>query len=200
MSVLTIAPIVEGHGEVQAIRTLLQRAAASFESDCVVDVLQPIRVSKFKIIADDVELLRAIDLAKLKLSTRDQSGSVLLVLDADRDAACVLGPRFRDLVRHERGHVDFFCVIAVIEYETWLVAGANSLDQLLVPGFREAIPPDPEGARCGKGWIEQFFSGRKYSETVDQARLTARFDLEQARLAAPSFDRLCRELAKRCVS
>jgi hypothetical protein len=55
-------------------------------------------------------------------------------------------------------------------------------------------PADPEQQRCGKGWIEHRFKGPKYSETVDQPRLTAAMDLHLCRQHSPSFDKLCREL------
>lgn len=89
------------------------------------------------------------------------------------------------------------CVIAVAEYETWFVASASSLARYLTPGFEASIPSDPEATGVGKGWIERFFIESKYSESVDQARLTAALDLNAARKRSPSFDKLCRELERR---
>ncbi len=200
MTFLTIAPIVEGHGEVAAIRTLIERTLAALAEDCTAQVLQPIRVSKSKVVRDRDELLRAVDLAALKLAaTGREAGMVLLVLDADEDPACVVAPGMLSTLRAERAHLDVACVIAVVEYETWLVAGGETLGEYLVAGFAEALPSDPEEARAGKGWIERFFGGPKYSETVDQVRLTASFDVVRARSRSGSFDKFCRELEKRCA-
>ena len=200
MTTVTVAPIVEGHGEVSAVRTLLTRVAQEFAPACFVKVLQPIRVSKSKIISDSNELLRAIDLAALKLSESNKNkGCVLLLLDADNDADCKLAPAMVQAALSNRGHIAFSCVIAVIEFETWLVAGAEDLSELLVAGYELSIPVDPEGQGIGKGWIEEFFDGTKYSESVDQVRLTARFDVRRARSRCPSFDKLCRELLAWCT-
>lgn len=199
MIVFAIAPIVEGHGEVAAVRKLIERTLEPVADECVPQVLSPIRVSKSKVVQDVSELMRAVDLAALKLSsvTADRR-TVLLLLDADDDAACVLGPQLLAAIQSERAHLDVACVIAVIEFETWLVAGAGTLGPCMVDGFAEAIPVDPEGQGTGTGWIERFIAERKYSETVDQVRLTARFDIATARIRSRSFDKFCRELEKRC--
>ena len=199
MTSIDVAPIVEGHGEVEAIRTLLTRIAAEFAPACTMNVLKPIRVSKSKIIRDKAELLRAIDFAVLRLRESPNAVRlVLLLIDADDDAACQLAPALIGIVKSERAHIDFSCVIAVVEFETWLVAGADSLSDLLVPGFHSRVPADPESQRVGKGWIEEFFHGTKYSESVDQVRLTARFDVKGARGRSASFDKLCREVEAKC--
>jgi hypothetical protein len=163
-------------------------------------VLTPIRVSRSKIARDERDLIRAIDLASLKLA--DVAGErkfVLLLLDADEDAACKLAPRLLTVARQNRANVDLACVLPVIEYETWLAAGARSLEQFLVGDFGAHIPEDADAERVGKGWIQHFFAGPKYSPAVDQARLTAAFDLREARGRSRSFDKLCREMEARCA-
>lgn len=60
-----------------------------------------------------------------------------------------------------------------------------------------ASPGNPEGIRDAKGWLtHQRPAGHPYRETVDQAALASAFDLEQARKAAPSFDKFSREVEK----
>jgi hypothetical protein len=200
MTVLAIAPIVEGHGEVESVRKLIERTLGTIAQQCVPLVLQPIRVAKSKVVQDVRELMRAVDLAALKLSSVSADRrTVLLLLDADEDAACVLGPRLLAAMQSERAHLDVACVIAVVEYETWLIAGAATLGSYLVTGFETAIPLDPEAQRAGKGWVERFIAGPKYSETVDQVRLTATFSIPMARDRSRSFDKFCRELEKRCT-
>ena len=56
-------------------------------------------------------------------------------------------------------------------------------------------PPEPESIRDAKGWLSKYhLGGRSYKETIDQAALTAVFDIDAAR-AAPSFDKLYRDMS-----
>jgi hypothetical protein len=84
-------------------------------------------------------------------------------------------------------------VLAKIEYETWFVAAAESLRDYL--DITESVPDHPETS-AGKGWVQARFRGTKYSETIDQVRMTAAMDLSRCREGSPSFDKLCREIAK----
>ena len=86
-------------------------------------------------------------------------------------------------------------VLAKAEYESWFLAAAASLAGHR--GIDEAAspPPDSEAIRDAKGWLSaRMPPGRRYRETLHQAALTARFDLDSAR-AAPSFDKMWRDLA-----
>jgi hypothetical protein len=89
------------------------------------------------------------------------------------------------------------CVLAIVEYETWFVAAADSLRDFLDIPHTDTVPEAPEPRRSGKSWIERRFRGTKYSETVDQPKMTAAMDLPLCRQRSPSFDKLCRELEKR---
>jgi hypothetical protein len=196
---VAVAPIVEGHGEVESVRILLTRVSQALGLPCVLQVLTPIRMSKSKMVRDEKELLRAVKLAALKLEPVNADRKfVLLLLDADEDPACQLAPRLLSVVARGRGDLDVSCVLPVTEYESWLVGGADTLSAFLKNGFAAHIPPDPEAVKAGKGWIQHFFAGPKYSETADQARLTSAFDITKARQRSRSFGKLCRELEKRC--
>lgn len=196
---VAVAPIVEGHGEVEAVRILLSRVVATFELQCFLDVLKPSRVSRPEVLGDEKEMMRAVELAALKLSTATAERKfVLLLLDADQELPCELAPRLRSIVEHHRADVDVACVLPATEYESWLVSGADSLGPFLTDDAVEHIPDDTEAANVGKGWIQRFFAGPKYSETADQARLTALFDVVKARERSRSFAKLCRELEARC--
>lgn len=191
-----MAPIVEGHGEELAIRILLQRLWTELLGGEYIEVLRPIRSPRTKMVQPQ-ELERALGLAVLKLreSASSDPSLVLVVLDADEDPACVLGPDLLRRARAHRGDIDISCVVATVEYETWFVAAAQSLPDLDLSGG--PAPEAPESSRSGKAWIQQRFKGVKYTETVDQPSMTRRMDLRQARQRSPSFDKLCRELEKR---
>lgn len=199
MNRLRIAPIVEGHGEDGALRILLQRVASEILGDAYVEVSRPIRGKRMKLI-ESRELSRALDLAMLKLraAESDDPAMILVLLDADEDLPCELGPSLLKQAQDNRADADISCVIANVEYETWLVAGASSLSDYIDLAQDSDLPEEPEKRRLGKHWIQQRFRGsRSYSPTVDQPAMTSRLDLRLVRERSPSFDKLCRELEKR---
>ena len=198
MDRLLIAPIVEGHGEVQAIRILIERIWTELlGSDSPIDILRPIRKPR-SLLPKPGELERAVRLAGLKLKERlgpGDSALILVLLDANSDAPCLLGPELLQRARQDT-RVEIVCVLANVEYETWFVAAADSLREYLEIGQDETPPGKPEETKSGKGWIQARFRGVKYSETVDQPAMTACMDLASCRERSPSFDKLCRDLAK----
>ncbi|MHC4698736.1 MAG: hypothetical protein ACYTFA_18560 [Planctomycetota bacterium] len=104
MSRVHIAPIVEGHGEVGAVRILLSRIWTELLGGEYVDVTRPIRRPRSKLVKKE-ELGRAVELALLNLASARVSNDpamVLILLDADRDPACVLGPEILE-------HFSFLC-------------------------------------------------------------------------------------------
>ncbi len=202
MKHLRIAPIVEGHGDYQAVRTLLARIWVELLGGEYVDVIRPIRQPRSKLVKKD-ELQKAVNLAISKLGNPSLPPApplVLVLIDADKELPCELGPKLLGFARESRPDADLSCVIANIEYETWFVASTESLGDYLNLPSGEAIPENPETHRLGKSWIEARFKGTKYSETVDQPAMTANIDLSLCRRRSPSFDKLCRELEKRLKS
>jgi hypothetical protein len=189
---------VEGHGEDNSIRTLLWRVWTESLGGEYVEVLKPIRGKRFKLV-DTAELGRALDLAALKLREEesDDPSLVLVLLDAESELPCVLGPDLLSRARKLRSDVDISCVIANVEYETWFVAAAESLSGFLDLSEDARLPLNPEEARQGKGWIQRRIQRPKYSETVDQPAMTKVMDLALCRQRSSSFDKLCRELEAR---
>lgn len=197
MSRLRVVPIVEGYGEIDAIRILLQRIWSELLDGEYVDVLTPVRTKRNRIVQRD-ELTRVLELAVLRLREKISDHSmVLLLLDADDDLPCVLGPDLLRRAQQIRSDADITCVIANVEYETWFVAAADSLGRFLAIPADFSISDDPEGDRQGKGWIKQRFRSGQYSPRVDQPRMTQAMDLTICRQRSPSFDKLCRELKAR---
>ncbi len=202
MSRLIVAPIVEGHGDVSAVPVLLRRVWSEVIGGAFIDVLRPIRDKKDRLVANKQGALeRAVQLAAAKLTTFEASDRklILILIDANGEPPCILGPGLLQIAQRARSDHDVACVIAKVEYETWFVAAAESLSAYLDLARAGAPSTDPEGARSGKGWIEARFRGTKYSETVDQPRLTAKMDLQLCRRRSPSFDKLCRDLETRAA-
>jgi hypothetical protein len=202
MSRLRIAVIVEGDGEVQAIRPLLTRIWTELLGGDYLEIPSPPgRVSRSKLIPynkpiNKSELQRAVALAAAKLRGGQPSDPVmiLILLDSDLMPPCELAPQLLAAAREKLSNIDIACVLAHKEYETWFVAAADSLRDYL--DF-DVAPSEPEKAKSGKKWIEDRFHGAKYSETVDQPSMSVRMDLSLCRKHSPSFDKLCRELEKK---
>jgi hypothetical protein len=117
---------------------------------------------------------------------------ILILLDANSDCPAALAPQFSGLLPQ----TNVACVLAKVEYETWFVGAADSLGAYLVLDD-DPPPADPEEQGCGKAWVNKRFRRSRYSETVDQPRMTAQMDLRMCRERSPSFDKLCRELQRR---
>jgi hypothetical protein len=166
------------------------------------EVIRPIRQPKSKLVKDG-GIERATQLAANILASEPTNGLaqlILILIDADNDCPAQLGPSLEARARHQVSAVDVACVIANIEYETWLIGGASSLVDWV--DFHDAQAPSaPEERRHGKGWLINHWRATKYtstySETADQPRLSSRFHLEEARRGCPSFDKLCRTLGSR---
>lgn len=212
MNRLCVVPIIEGHGEVEAVGVLLRRIGAEM-AGAQIQVTKPFRLPKGKLLpgrtgnrrVETHELRRALDTASTLLKYAD-SGALrfaILLCDADEDLACVLAPLILAEARVVRADLDLACVIACREYETWFIAAAESLAKYLSlrPGD-ETTMADPEGRASGKGargekWVADRFRGPSYQKTVDQAKLTGAMDLALCRARSPSFDKLCREILRR---
>jgi hypothetical protein len=198
MSRLTIAPIVEGDGDSEAIRLLLWRTWTEVVGGEHADVLKPNVRKRGRLLKEGCEdLARAVDYAMLRLREKG-GGLILLLIDAEDDCSNYpqLGPWLCRRAKAGRQDADIACVIANRMYETWFVASAESLSAYLeTSGW--AIPDDVDATGHGKGWIKQHMKNGKYTETADQAALTQHMDLHACRRRSRSFDKLCRELEAR---
>ncbi len=189
--------IVEGHGEVEAARVLIRRTWTELLGGDHVEVLRPYRIPKARIIKNlDDALTNAVRTLTLQLNNYGASAEptlVLVLVDADDDLPCVIGPSIAESLARVVGSASA-CIVADKEFETWFVAAAESLSRYL------ALPNDfapitaPESAGLGKAWIKRHFKGMRYSETIDQPKLTAAMDLTLCRTRCKSFDKLCRVL------
>ena len=185
-----IAVIVEGHGEYEALRLLLQRIAATVPPLHYVEIPRPIRISR-SMLPREGELERAVELAA---RTAGDTGGILILLDADDDCPAELGPALLARARAARPDFDIRVVLAKAEYEAWFLAAGSSIHGL--HGLDIPAPPgDPEAIRGAKEWLTaRTRPGRSCSPTLHQAAFTAAFDLDAARAGAPSFDKMWRDV------
>ncbi len=188
----TILAIVEGHGEVTALPELLRRIAGEISPDIVVETPRPIPVPRNKLMKQG-ELERAAALASHLAGT---SGSVLVLLDADRDCPAELAPQLLARAVETSPGREIRVVLAKAEYEAWFLAAASSIAGRRGLDKALASPDHPETIQDAKGWLSaRMPRGRRYRETLDQAALTATFDMAEARRNSPSFAKLWRDVA-----
>src|SRR4051794_16364435 len=110
MSRLRIAPIVEGHGEDVSLRMLLQRIGSEL-FDAYIEVIRPIRGKRMKLVQlGDLERNIGHALHRLQKVESEDPAVILVLLDADNDLPCQLGPAILDMSKVARRDVDIFCV------------------------------------------------------------------------------------------
>jgi len=169
VSPVVIACIVEGDGDREAVPSLLRR----LRDDIVIQT--PVKAKRQQVVlASQLERFAAI--ADSNVSDGGGKGAVLLILDADRDCPATLGPELRDRLRARLPHRPVGCVFAVREFESWIVAGHSDASTAA------------DERRESKAWLRNRYG--RYVETVDQKKLTSKFDLELAVSASRSLRHL----------
>lgn len=190
-----VAPIVEGHGEVEAVPKLLHRIRMASGSQCQLVVNPPIRVKSGSFLNDGEYFTKQVALAAAKAA--QNNGSVLIILDCDDDCPARIGPDLLARAKAVRADVQMFVALAYREYESWFIAAVPSLSGVggLLGGL--AVPANLELIRDAKGWLGRQMPDR-YDPITHQLAFTLKFDLAQAR-ACPSFDRLFRHVSGLCL-
>jgi hypothetical protein len=186
-----IASIVEGHGEVEAAPILVRRIAALIDPAIGVQVLPPLRVSRYKLVKAG-ECERAVEYSARRTGGR---GGILILVDAEDDCPAELGPQLLQRARQTRSDLPIAVVLAKCEFEAWFLAAAESLRGKRGLPHDLVPPPNPEAIQGAKEWLSaRMTGGSRYRETLDQPALTNDFDFESAR-AADSFDKCLREVS-----
>ena len=184
---MLIQPIVEGHGEVSAVPELLRRliqAANVYD----LHVGSPIRRKRSELTQEGA-LRKAVRIASWQPDCR----GILILFDSDDDCPKELAPTIQSWAQAEVAHIPCAVVMAHREYEAWFLGGIESLRGRRGIRIDAAIHPSPEGPRDTKSAIEdRMIPGRSYSETADQAALTASVDLAAVYACCRSFRRMVR--------
>ena len=186
---ITIASIVEGHGEVAALPLLLRRIAGQVAAGRVVNASRPFRVRRQNFLKPD-EVERSVEFVANRSGV---DGRILILLDANSDCPKTLAAEIVERARQARGDRAIQVVLAKVEYEAWFLAAAESVADHR--GIKPDVvsPSNPEAVQDAKGWISKRMEpGRSYSPSTDQPALTAVFDMDVARKRAASFDKLYR--------
>ena len=107
-----IFPIVEGHGEVQAVPILLRRLAEVYQNYSL-QVLSPFRVPKGQMVNTD-QFERAIEYGARKLRQEEGGGGILVLLDADNACPAELGPQLLARANRKRPDIQHSVVVATL--------------------------------------------------------------------------------------
>jgi hypothetical protein len=194
--VIYIAPIVEGHGEVEALPPLLHRIVAALGYQRQLLVNPPIRIKTGSFLNDFEYRKKMILLASAKAAERQ--GTVLILLDCEDQCPAELGPILLRQAIEIRSDVRMLIALSYREYETWFLAAARSLrGHRGLPTNLEA-PSNPEAIRGAKEWLGQRME-TPYDPIVHQAEFSRMIDLDQARSNA-SFDRLYSRISELIAS
>lgn len=181
-----IAPIVEGHGEVQAVPVLLRRLANEFAPASQLNLNYPIRVKAGSMLNDGDYFRKHIELAARK-AIQWPNSCVLILLDCEDSCPRELGPELLNRAKACRPDVTIFVVLAYREFETWFLAAAKSLRGVCGLPIDLEPPVDGEALRDAKGWLSKRMP-HPYNEPDHQPKMTAVFAFEEAK-AARSFAR-----------
>jgi len=203
--------LAEGQGEVSAIPVLVRRLLQEKEACSLLyvdnDVIRrsPSHLIKWSGPGKQPDYSGWLDTLALA-ARRHEIGAVLAVYDGDAKtfppgsgsrfcAATAAESMAKAAVSAGAGELFSLAVVfAISEYETWLVAGAESLAGRRFEDGRLALPPDvtfPAGdpESHGKRWLEQHCPG--YRPTRHQAPLTKLLDFQFVRAKKlRSFTRL----------
>ncbi len=182
---MMIQPIVEGQGDEAAVPLLLRRLRNEAQA-WGLEVGRPHRKRRTQLVKKD-SLQMAVRVATL----RENCAAILVLFDADNDCPKQLAPTLEQWAREAAGGKPCALVMANREYEAWFLGSMEALRG------RAAILPDatshpnPEAPRDAKGELERCMArGASYSPTVDQAALTAHFNMEDAYRRCRSFQKL----------
>lgn len=168
-----IFSIVEGEGDAAALPVLIRRVLAAQNAS---DRAQPgkARHEHKGTLLKRGELER---IARTLLQKARGDARVLVLIDADDDCAANLGRKLQRRLDRAFGSGTCAAVVAVREYENWLIYDEAALD-------------------AKRTLSDQRTDGRSYRPTADQAHLTAEVDVDTIHARCPSFDKLWREVER----
>jgi len=185
--VKVIQPIVEGYGELAAVPVLIRRLRDESRTFGL-EVGRPIRRKRSELV-EESSLRKSVRLALLQPNL----AAILIIFDGDDACPRELAPRLEKWAQDEARPIPTAIVIVQREYEAWFLATIESLRGKRGIRHDAERHPDPESVRGAKQALEdRMEADSSYSETADQAALSAAFDLKAAYSRSRSFRRMVR--------
>ena len=192
---MNIQPIVEGHGEVDAVPVLLRRLrdeARAFRVRCELP-----DSSQEKPTGPRGRTSQIDPIGSAPTSMRGNHHP----FDSDDDCPKVLVPTLQAIAQDEAGRIPCSIVLAHREYEAWFLASIESLRGKRSVRANADPHPHPEEPRGAKGQLEaRMEKGKSYHESSDQAALSALFDMKPAFQQCRSFRRMVKAFGDTVVA
>jgi hypothetical protein len=186
---MKVQPIVEGHGDVDAVPVLLRRLLKE-ASVFNIDVGRPIRRSQSEL-HTQTGIQKAVRLALLQ----PECAAILFIFDSEDSCPKELAPTILEWARQVAGSRLCSVVLAYREYETWFLAAIESLRGKCGIQDDAEFLPNYENLRGAKEALEKYMPrNRSYHETIDQVKLTVHFDLSRAYSRSRSFRKLVKSV------
>ena len=190
------ASIVEGDGEVAALRPLIENIIVSSAGAVYPRVLRPYRAHWSSMVNKAEYLERYVAAA---LQEGGPNARLLVLLDADDRCPAELGPQLRQQLVARFPNNLISVSIANREYESWFIASAESIASNIGTVSSPVLPDSIEKIRDAKGWLAQNLLSRRYDPIDDQPAFSTYIDVPMARRRSRSFDRFCREIERLLV-
>ncbi len=186
-----IKPIVEGHGEVEALPLLLRRIAGECFGLWDVPLLHPGRYHAGRLLRrQNGSWVPGPDFPKAGQHARNEGATcILTLLDLDDDCPREVHDALIPVLATTTGMNPSCLVLAKCEYEAWFLASAETLEDNVLP-----YPADPESVRGAKWALESHLQLEfPYDERTDQPRYSDRIKIEAAYERSRSFRKLVKD-------
>lgn len=221
MPIITIAPIVEGTSDTEAVSTLVQRYFVEEHKYSDIKILPALPAHGRSNITksgglEDLLTVAAIRIEQnptqplyelrdlhggvpLPVTPRSGQKAILVMLDADEEACP--GVFAKNLARRARDcRLPYPVAIVVAKrcFEAWLIASIDRIAERGVGGLRRRIAPpqNPEEEKDPKAWITQYMGpGYSYDPRLHQNMMTLYLNFHLSRRCR-SFRRLLKTLDK----
>jgi hypothetical protein len=169
--------VVEGHGEVDAVPGLVRRIGQSLDPPTYPD-LTAFRIPRSKLVQGPVEIGAVVRRRGL---WAQRPGGVLVVLDADDDCPVDCAKTLVAWATEASSAVPVGVVLADREFESWFLAGIDSLRGHRGISAAAVAPPNSETVRDAKGQLNALMpADQKYRPNIHQAGFAARLDIDVA--------------------
>ena len=124
MSVVRIAPIVEGDGEVSAFPILLRRLVVALNPSVAIQV-----APCFRHPSGSIRRAGGVERAVEAVARIHAGYSIVVLIDSDDDCPKNLGPELVRRARSARPDLPVEVILAHREYEAWFLAAAESASE-----------------------------------------------------------------------
>lgn len=187
-----IKPIVEGHGEVEALPVLLRRIAGECFGIWDKHLLHPGRYPAGRLLRKEENgtWVPGPDFAKAGHHARNEGATCLFtLLDLDDDCPKEVHDALIPVLASATG-IDPSCLVfAKCEYQAWFLASAETLEDNVLP-----YPNDAENVRGAKRALENHLQlVFPYDEITDQPRYSNRVKLKAVYERSRSFRKLVKD-------